>query len=359
MKLLFTVLLLCSLSLFSHAQNRPQEPRPPFPYTAEDVHFRNEAAGITLAGTLTLPEGNTPHPVVVLVSGSGPQDRNEEILGHKPFGVIADYLSRQGIAVLRYDDRGVGASEGIFSTATTSDFATDAAAALQYLKTRSDIDHAKMGIVGHSEGGAVAFMQAAHNKDVAFIVSLAGPGIKGQDLILEQAKMTLLSQGMPALAWAFQEPVLRERYAILSQDKPIEEVRKEFFEQLARTTPGINMEDKTLQAQVAPMLSPWYIAMLKYDPTEDLTQIKCPVLALNGEEDIQIPAELSLNAIETHIKSNGNRQVQTKIYPGLNHLFQHCESCTITEYGQLEETISQEVLQDIVHWLKQTLRHLL
>ena len=336
-------------------QNRPQEPKAPFPYLIEDVQFRNKAAGITLAGTLTLPLKGEKHPVVVLVTGSGGHNRDEELMGHKPFWVIADYLTRKGIAVLRYDDRGIGQSEGDFKAAITTDFATDAEAALDYLKTRKEIDASKMGLLGHSEGGTVAFILAAKNQDVAYVVSMAGTGIKGDSIILKQAELLMKANGMSDLAWKEQEPVLQNRYALLTQNKNREDIRKELYEEVTKTIPTRMLEDENtkrqIDAEIEAMTSPWYIEFLKYDPTSDLKQITCPVFAINGERDIQVTAEMNLSAIESAIKSNGNKNIEVKKYPGLNHLFQHCETCLITEYSQIEETISPEVLQDMADWL--------
>lgn len=334
---------------------RPQEPHGPFPYLTEEIKFRNEQAGITLAGTLTLPQQGKNCPVVVLVTGSGPQDRNEELYGHKLFWVIADDLTRKGIAVLRFDDRGVGQSEGNFQSSDGSNFATDAVAALNYLKTRKEINPKKMGIVGHSEGGSVAFMQAARNKDVAFVVSLAGPGVKGDSLMLRQAELIGKSQGATDLAWSMQKPILRNRYALLTTHKSPEVLRQELYEDVVRTIPAESLKEAGIKKQVEDgintMTSPWYLHFMRYDPTADLQKIHCPVLALNGERDVQVDADMNLIAIESNIKKNGNQQVTIKKYPDLNHLFQHCKSGTLSEYGQLEETISPEVLQDMGDWI--------
>lgn len=337
------------------APKRPQEPQAPFPYKTEEVKFRNNQAGITLAGTLTIPQGKKEYPAIVLVTGSGPQNRNEEIMGHKPFLLIADYLTRRGIAVLRYDDRGTAASEGDFKSSTSENFATDAEAAIAYLRTRKEINSQQIGILGHSEGGSIAFMQAAKNKEVAFIISLAGVGVKGDSLMLKQAEAISKSQGMPDAMWQTQAPILRKRYALLTQDKTIEDLKKELYEDVTCTIPAAMQSNeafkKQLESQLSIMTSPWYIYMMNLDPTADLKKIKCPVLALNGTSDIQVDAEMNLTAIENSIRSNGNKNVTTKRYPGLNHLFQHCKTCTVNEYGELEETFSEEVLKDITDWI--------
>lgn len=334
---------------------RSQESQPPYPYKTEEVTFRNEQAGITLAGTLTLPEKGNKFPAVVLLTGSGPQNRDEEIMGHKPFLVIADYLTRNGIAVLRFDDRGTGQSEGKFQTATGADFAVDAEAALKYLQSRKEVDPQKTGLLGHSEGGTIAFSVAAKKNGAAFIVSLAGAGIKGDSLMLKQAEAITKSQGRPATEWEKDKPELKRIYTLLAQDKSPAEIEKEFREEVQKAVPaGMRNNEavkKQMENQFKTMTSPWYLYFMRHDPTTDLRKIKCPVLALNGDKDIQVDAAMNLKAIEENIESNGNRQVTVKVYPGLNHLFQHCRACTIAEYGQLEETISAEVLKDITDWI--------
>lgn len=334
---------------------RPQEPQAPFPYKIEEVKFKNKRAGITLAGTLTVPQQGTKFPVVVLVTGSGAQNRDEEIMGHKPFWVIADYLTRKGVAVLRCDDRGMGESEGVFASATNEDLSSDLEASLNYLKTRKEVNTRQMGVIGHSCGGTIAFMQAAKNKDISFVVSLAGAAIKGDSLMLKQTEASFKSTGMTDLAWSTLKPVLRNRYALLTQNKEVEEIRKELHADVNKMIPADNRDDenvkKRIDADIQTMTSPWYLDFMRYDMTPDLKKIKCPVLALNGANDIQVDADMNLTAIEQRVGGNGNKNVITKKYLGLNHLFQHCQSCTIAEYGQLEETISQEVLQDISTWI--------
>ena len=335
--------------------NRPQEPQPPFPYKVEEITIENPQAGITLAGTLTLPEQGSKFPAVVLVTGSGPQNRDEEIMGHKPFLVIADYLTRNGIAVLRCDDRGVGESKGVYASATNEDFTSDAEAAFQYLKSRKEINSKQIGVIGHSCGGTVAFMLAARNKEVAFIVSLAGATIQGNSLMLKQSEMIFKSNGMTDAAWELTKPMLRTRYALLTQNKSAEEIRKELYANVVQTLSPGQLQDinvmKKAEAQINSMTSPWYLHFMRYDPISDLKKTQCPILALNGEKDLQVDADMNLGAVEQWVKSNGNKQVTTKEYPGLNHLFQVCKTCTINEYGQLEETISPEVLKDMSDWI--------
>ena len=336
---------------------RPQEPQPPFPYRSEEVTVRNERDGINLAGTLTLPEKGTKFPAVVMVTGSGAQNRDEEIMGHKPFFVIADYLTRNGIAVLRCDDRGTAASQGTHATATNEDFATDTEAMVNYLRSRKEINAKKIGIIGHSAGGIIAFIVAKKDPSIAFVVSLAGAGVRGDSLMLKQVELISKSQGMPDAVWQGMKPSIRNRYAILQQtDKTPEELQKELYADVTKTMSPEQLKDlntiQQLSAQISSMTSPWYLHFIRYDPAQDLKKLKCPVLALNGEKDIQVDAAMNLAAIQERITGNGNKNVTVKAYPNLNHLFQTCKKGTLAEYGQLEETINPEVLKDIIEWIR-------
>jgi len=274
------------------------------------VTFRNEGDGATLAGTLTWPVGydKKQKPVVVLmVSGSGQQNRDEELFDHKPFLVIADYLARQGIATLRYDDRATGKSVGgEVKNATTADFMRDAAAGLNYLRQRKTFG--KVGILGHSEGGSIAFMLGARKK-TDFIVSLAGPGVKGDTLLAAQSNRILTLSGQPA-----------------------------------------NMTVEKYRQQDAVQQIPWLRWFNDYDPSDDIRKTRCFVFALNGNRDCQVISSLNLTAIKQLLQQSKRNLV--KEYPGLNHLFQHCTTGLPTEYGQIEETISPEVLQDISQWIQ-------
>lgn len=335
---------------------RPQEPQPPFPYRSEEVSVKNAKDGITLAGTLTLPEKGNKFPAVVLVTGSGAQNRDSEIMGHKPFLVIADYLTRNGIAVLRCDDRGTAASQGNHAAATNEDFANDTEAALNYLRSRKDINAKKVGIIGHSCGGTIAFIAAAKDPSVAFVISLAGAAVQGDSLMLKQVELISKSQGMPDAMWPAMKPAIQHRYALLQQtDKTPEELQKELYADVTKTMSTEQLKDlntaKQLSAQVNSMTSPWYLHFMRYDPTKDLKKIKCPVLALNGEKDIQVDAAMNLTAIKQRVSENGNKNVTVKAYPNLNHLFQTCKKGTLAEYGELEETFSPEVLKDMTEWI--------
>lgn len=326
------------------APKRPQEPKPPYPYSVEDVNFPSKAPGVTLAGTLTVPAGAGTHPAVILVTGSGPQDRDESLMGHKPFWVLADYLSRRGIAVLRYDDRGIGKSTGTFSAATTADFALDAEGALDFLKTRSGIDARKIGFAGHSEGGMIAPMVAARRSDVAFIVLLAGPGVSGADVILEQG------QALAKAAGATQEQLAAAREAQLK------------FTQAVKETPDNAELEKKLRVMLASqpnadveirrVLTPWFRYFLTYDPAPTLTKVKCPVLALNGEKDLQVIPDQNLPVIKAALEKAGNKDVTIVRLPGLNHLFQTAMTGGVNEYAQIEETINPTALDVVSTWIR-------
>jgi fermentation-respiration switch protein FrsA (DUF1100 family) len=344
------------------APKRPQEPAEPFPYLSEEVTFPNPVAKITLAGTLTLPEKEGKFPAVVLISGSGPQNRNEELLGHKPFLVLADYLTRQGIAVLRFDDRGVGQSEGDFASATSADFATDVASAVAFLQTRNDIDQKHLGLVGHSEGGLIAPMVAAGSPDIAFIVLLAGPGISGGDILMRQTELISRANGMDEDQIKTELELLQAFLDIASRDNSMEEIRAELKEYLLRVVtenPELVPEGMDQDAYIDSNLkqvTPWMTYFLKYDPVPALTRVKCPVLALNGEKDLQVPAKVNLDAIGEALAKGGNKKATLMELPNLNHLFQECETGSPSEYAKLEETFSPRALEAVGSWIKDQTR---
>lgn len=339
--------------------NRPQEPKPPFPYVVEEVHFENQKAGVVLAGTLTLPDTINDHPAVVLISGSGPQNRDEEIMGHKPFWVIADYLTRNGIAVLRYDDRGVGESKGDFSSATTADLSEDAEAAWIYLKNHKYINEKNVGLLGHSEGGMIAPMIASKLKDVAFIVLLAAPGVKGEEILLRQTEMIYKAAG--ADENTIQKIVKRNEkiYSILKGETDDDKASAKIKKLLEKQAKKMNDNEKTannlrrfeIDASVKRIVTPWFRQFVSFDPRPYLEEVDCPVLALNGEKDTQVDAKENLTAIEQAMIIGANPNYKIKEMPGLNHLFQHCTTGSISEYSKIEETISPEVLEIIANWI--------
>ncbi|HMV08464.1 MAG TPA: alpha/beta hydrolase [Cyclobacteriaceae bacterium] len=326
---------------------RPQEPVKPYPYYEEDVTFENKTASITLAGTLTLPKKDGVFPVVILISGSGAQNRNEELMGHKPFLVLSDYLTRNGIAVLRFDDRGVGKSTGNFQTATSADFATDVTAAVEYLKTRTEINKKKIGLIGHSEGGVIAPMVAANSKDIAFIVLMAGTGVPGDQLFLAQEKLVGRASGLDSVALSINERLSRQAYEIVKKTTNDEALKAELTALLKRN----NVSDDEISRSLGRTLNPWTLYFIRHDPAPALTKVKCPVLALNGSNDLQVPKE-NLMAIKNALTKGGNKNVTTKELAGLNHLFQESKTGSPTEYGTIEQTISPAALTEIVSWLK-------
>ena len=282
---------------------RPQTPQPPFPYQTQVVKFNNPKAGATLVGTLTMPQD--ARCVLLMVTGSGIQNRDEEIMYHKPFAVIADRLARQGIATLRYDDRGYGESVGgDVMNATTRDFAEDAMAGIEWLRQSGRFQ--QVGILGHSEGGSIAFMLGAQGL-VDFIVSLAGPTVQGDTLLLEQNKLIA------------------------------GELAKNLTVEVLRRDPRIQQ-------------NPWYSFFMDYNPQADIAQITCPMMVINGEKDTQVPCEMCLSAMRDVMPANAHHLI--KSYPGLNHLFQHCETGMPDEYGIIEESISEDVVNDIITWIK-------
>lgn len=339
--------------------NRPQEPKEPFPYRSEEVTFENTSAKIKLAGTLTLPENSWQAPAVILVSGTGPQDRNSELLGHKPFLVLSDYLTRHGIAVLRYDDRGNGKSEGKFSTATTFDLAEDAMAAYDFLKNHKGINSKNISIIGHSEGGLIAPIVASKLKDLAFIVLLAGPGTSGEQILYQQTRLISLAEGGSEKEIAKDIKFISKIYAIAKSDASYKEAvvqirkvykRKTRFmskEKIKANNLGETMREMTIQQ----VLSAWFREFLKTDPTPYLKLVHCPVLALNGSKDLQVPPDPNLFKIEEILKKAGNKNVTTKELEGLNHLFQHCETGSPTEYFKIEETFSEEAMKMVADWI--------
>lgn len=345
------------------AVRRPQEPQKPYPYNEEEVTFDNAKAGNKLAGTLTMPKTGGPFPAVILISGSGPQDRNEALLGHKPFLVWADYLTRQGLAVLRYDDRGFGKSTGDFKTATSVDFAADVLAGVAYLKTRQDINPKKIGLVGHSEGGLIAPMVAAQSSDVAFIVLMAGPGITGEEILYLQSALINRATGASDSAIAKDRELQARLYAIIKKEKEDTaaetKLRPIITQAIAALTDNEKKElgltstntDTLMQTQFKQILSPWFRYFLVYDPQPTLKKVKCAVLALNGEKDLQVPPKENLSAIEKALKAGGNKNFVVKEMPGLNHLFQTAATGAPTEYAKIEETIAPAALQAMGEWI--------
>lgn len=343
--------------------NRPQEPQAPFPYATEDVFFENSKANnIKLAGTLTLPNGVKNPPVAILISGSGPQDRNEELFDHKPFLVIADYLAQKGIAVLRYDDRGVALSEGSQNNATSADFATDVEAAIQYLKTRKDINKKGIGLIGHSEGGLIAPIVIANNKkDVAFFVSLAGPGVRGDEVLLPQMRKSAGFTGAPKDEIDFEINLMDQLFKKINSASKLsnDDLQKELEIMMAAvvTKAPVSLKPKYTKEYITAFTKEfsnnWMRYFLTYDPQNNLEKVTCPVLAINGSLDYQVIPDTNLAGMKSAFAKAGNKDVTLKELPGLNHLFQNAVTGSAGEYGLIEETFDPATLELIASWINE------
>ena len=330
--------------------NRPQTPQPPFPYQSAEITFKNEKAGITLAGTYTVPADMGPFPAVVLLTGSGPEDRNETILGHQPFAVLADYLTRQGIAVLRFDDRGVGQSDGTLAGTTSADYTADAQAALAWLRAQPGIRKNQVGLVGHSQGGTAAIGAAIQPAGPDFLVLLAAPALPGDELIVQQSLALTRLQTSDAAQLATTEKMQRAMTQIILQNPDNAQARTK----LLAYYNGINPQLATqMEPQLAMATSPDYRHLLADRPAQTLAKVKCPVLALGGSNDRQVPAPANLAATTAGLKTAGNRDVTVQELPGLNHLFQTAPTGSPAEYGTIEETFAPGALAVIGNWIRQ------
>lgn len=339
---------------------RPQEPQKPYGYYTEDVNFENRKENFTLAGTLSLPQKEGIFPAVILISGSGPQNRDEEVFGHKPFLVLSDYLTKNGIAVLRFDDRGTAESKGNFQTATSFDFAADVESAVNYLRSRKEINKKKIGLIGHSEGGIIAPMLAAKDKEISFIVLIAGTGIIGSDLLLLQQELIGRANGISETELQKNKKESKAAFDLIQKFENNDSLKLElgsFIKQhlddeiLAQIQNGMSLDD-FIKNQVDVLTTPWMYNFLNYDPSIILEKVKCPVLALNGSKDLQVPSKINLDAIETALKKAKNKNITIKELAGLNHLFQECETGSPVEYAKIEQTFSPTALKEIADWIK-------
>ncbi len=344
--------------------NRPQNPVSPFPYDTVSVKFENAGAGVTLAGTLTLPQTPPPHPAVVMITGSGAQDRDETVFGHKPFWVIADYLSRRGVAVLRYDDRGYGQSTGDFKAATSEDFAGDVRAAVEFLKKRSGIDPSQIGLIGHSEGAIIAPMVAAQNPDIAFAVLLAASGVLGEEILYEQMALINKANGISDSLVSWNRSLQEEFFKILKAEPNIDsariKIREMAQEKLAQLSENeiktLGLTDQEINAQIMSFTSPWFKAFLTYDPIPTLQRVKCPLLVLFGEIDLQTPPEQNASMIEQALIESGHKDYTVKILPKMNHLFQTASVGSPKVYGIIPETFSPVALETMSEWILERVR---
>lgn len=348
---------------------RPQTPQPPFPYKSEEVIYSNADQSLQYGATITIPSGKGPFPAIVLITGSGPQDRDETILGHKLFAVIADHLTKKGFIVVRTDDRGVGKSTGIFIEATTEDFAKDVSSSVDYLLSRPEVDKKKVGLVGHSEGGMIAPIVAVKRKDINFIVLLAGPGVPVIDLMAEQnAAIAKASGATDEIAEEIKPLFKTVATAIMNAPDSVlafatasgiiegwaATKSKEALAELDFET--VSKRNTYVFEMVKEFKTPWFRYFMKFDPGFYLEQLTCKVLALNGEKDIQVISGQNLPGIERSLKKSGSKVYEVKELPGMNHLFQTCTKCNLEEYGKLDETFSPFALQTISDWLLKNIK---
>ena len=334
---------------------RPQRPFPPFPYREEAVVYENETAGIHLAGTLTLPSGGGPFPAVLLITGSGAQDRDETIYYHRPFLVLADYLTRRGIAVLRVDDRGFGESTGDFAAATSEHFVDDALAGFAYLRSHPEVDPDQIGLIGHSEGGLIAPMAAVRDPRIAFIVLLAGPGIQTTELMDLQRRAVGRTEGVPEEVTEVSLKWFEQAHAVVLNEPDDGAARRQLrdlYDGLEEAEKRLlNWPPEVLDLVIAQLLSPWYRYFIAYDPAPVLEQVNCPVLALSGGKDVQVTPRENLAGIETALERGGNPDVTLVELPDLNHFFQTAETGAVSEYAEISETFAPVALERIAGWI--------
>jgi uncharacterized protein len=347
------------------AKEKPQTPIPPFSYKSEDVEYDNADKTVHLGATLTYPSSGSGFPAAILISGSGQQDRDETLMGHKPFAVIADRLTKLGFAVLRVDDRGVGKSKGEVEKASSADFAKDVITSLEYLKKRKEVDASRIGLIGHSEGGLIASVVGAERKDISFIILLAGPGIQGSELLAEQCEAILLKSGVSKEAVTAYMPLYRkliklsldgsDSAAIASKAKTETDEWKKYVKASYLQELGFDSKERTgtiLGNLMSGFSSAWMRYFLKSDASVFLQQVSAKVLALNGEKDIQVIAPSNTAGIKKALQKSKSPFYEVKILPGLNHLFQKCDQCSVVEYGMLDETMSETALAEMAQWLQ-------
>lgn len=358
--LLLTLLCLLPGSLLVAQVHYPQEPNPPFPYRVQQISFINPN-GDTLAGTLTMPEKKGHYPAILLIAGSGPQNRDEQFGDHRPFLVIADYFTKKGFIVLRYDKRGVGESGGTSATATTVDFAVDATAAFQFLKTQPETDSTKIGLIGHSEGGLIAPIIAAAHKEIAFMVLLAAPGVRGSEVLIDQQVAIAVANGKDKEEIKAIREVNEGAFEIVQQYTDSADLvahLRPYVTDVSATDKdrpaGMELE-KYVDLQLNALLHPWMLSFLRYDPGPMLQQVQCPVLALNGINDLQVTPEPNLDRVQAMLQLGGNANVTARKLPGLNHMFQDSETGLPSEYQTNPQTFSPVVLVFIAAWLKKQL----
>ena len=326
---------------------RPQQPVGPFPYDSKEVSFESSASEVTLAGTLTKPKAPGKYPAVILVSGSGPQNRNSEVEDHKPFEVMADYLTRQGIVVLRYDDRGVSQSTGNFVQSNIADFSRDALAGLAFLKTQANVDSTRLGMIGHSEGGLISLLLAGqHVPDLKFVVSLAGPAMPIDSLMVLQLYHVGKSQGLNEAELAKVRPINRKNFEVVKSDLPASKAMSLLLKNMA----PVGRASGSFKQELQVMLLEPYRYFMRIDPVPFIQKINVPLYAAFGDKDIQVPAKENQESLVTNLP--GNPQSRIKTYPNLNHLLQPAVTGSLQEYYTIETTIEPQLLKDIAGWIK-------
>lgn len=368
----FQILCFLLLCLQGEAQlflkKRPQTPLPPFVYNTDSVEYDNADKTVHLAGTLTYPKTKGPFITILMITGSGQEDRDETIFGHHPFAVIADHLTKKGYAVLRVDDRGIGKSKGEILTATSVDFAEDVLTSIRYLLTRHEVNKNKIGVIGHSEGGFIAPIVYTKWSKLAFIISLAGTGVSGAEILLKQQtdplKGLINNASFDAFYSLTQQTLMTIHDNPSKPDSVILNKIKKIYSNWKNNQPDsvlvpLRADKATPEMyamQIKQELIPWLKYFIATEPSLYWEKVKCPILALNGEKDIQVYPEQNLNAIISSLKKRANKKITAKILPGLNHLFQNCTKCTVKEYGELEETFSPAALQIMSDWLNKNIK---
>ncbi|WP_442264749.1 alpha/beta hydrolase family protein [Tenacibaculum sp. ZS6-P6] len=359
--LLFLFFISSFLSIFGQSKKRPQDPVAPFSYQIENVTFKSGKADFKLAGTLTLPKDKRNPPVAILISGSGPQNRNSEIkqFNHRPFLVLSDYLTNNGIAVLRFDDRGIAESEGEFKGATSHDFADDVLGAIAFLKTKENIiDTKKIGLIGHSEGSLIAAITASQSEDLAFVVSLAGPGVDGAEILLTQSRKAMELRNVPVEFINTNEKLASTMYKIVqetSDSLTIATNIHSFLNAQKKEKPNnpllMQLTKPVIDGQIKTVTSKWMLNFIKTDPKNYLSKITCPFLALNGSKDVQVISQLNLNGIKSALQKANNKDAEFVELDGFNHLFQKATTGSVQEYATIEETFSEDAMVVIKDWI--------
>lgn len=341
---------------------RPQEPKKPYPYHEDEVFVENKAGGVRLAGTLTLPNGKGPFPAVMLLTGSGAQDRNEAVFGHRPFLIVADHLTRQGIAVLRCDNRGIGGSTGNLANATYEELAGDAQAGVEFLKSRKEINARQIGLAGHSEGASIGMIAASRSAEVAFLVLLAGPGVGGEQLLYEQSRIIATVPGGSERAVALNRKLQETMFGVIKRETNREAAEKKLGEAIKAFGASLSDEDRqaspalmtAAERQIPATLTAAFRSLLLFDPVPVLAKLKCPVLVLSGELDVQVPPKQNLPPIAAALEAGGSRDYAIVKVRGLNHLFQTAQTGSVLEYAKIEETFAPAALNVLSNWI---LRH--